>query len=697
MKELYKEWLFGKKILVAEGASEARDAASVLVSLASLFQIRIVEGGELAEAGMIRFVSRQLGTKVPEPFYRGFPDSVRRLAPDQLLLDQLLHYVQTYGLNRFDEAGHSLLETYLERTAFHEKTDVRDYRIITKDRAEKLIREAAGQLLMSTRPLNDRQYALLLASVMDGYEVTSCASRNTAVRLLLDTRDIRLARLISMQDMIRLTDELNARSYGNQNIKKLNLRNQDRKFLTAVMDRLFALHRCDLPSCCEKKAVWCGLLHHLHYQPKTAEAERFVACMRGRQNLSVYASFEKAMKDHDIPKAVEVLKQGKGTSAVLRSMDYLLSRCGSDAEAARTVSSVGSENTVLLIQLLIHYAAMRFDRSSRCFRFTRYNRLKVHAETREETERRRSRITPERAAMAADAVDGLLSALLRGRIRRAYIDPEMKKTALPLQENTAQGGPGVLAKGSRMAIGAGKKIRAFTYWEKVNDIDLSVIGLDEAGYQTEFSWRTMADLQSDALTFSGDETSGYSGGSEFFDLDPVKFRKLYPRIRYLVFCDNVYSDLRFSQCLCRAGFMVRDREDSGEIFEPKTVASSFQVNCESRFAYLFGIDLRTREFVWLNAARNSAAAVAGAGSLAFLLPYFHVLPVMNLYRFFEMMADELTDNPDEADIIVSDRLQQTEERAGRVIRSYDFERILAWMNQKPPHPAETEGPYRNSP
>ena len=230
----------------------------------------------------------------------------------------------------------------------------------------------------------------------------------------------------------------------------------------------------------------------------------------------------------------------------------------------------------------------------------------------------------------------------------------------------------------------------------MNDIDLSVIGLDEAGYQTEFSWRTMADLQSDALTFSGDETSGYSGGSEFFDLDPVKFRKLYPRIRYLVFCDNVYSDLRFSQCLCRAGFMVRDREDSGEIFEPKTVASSFQVNCESRFAYLFGIDLRTREFVWLNAARNSAAAVAGAGSLAFLLPYFHVLPVMNLYRFFEMMADELTDNPDEADIIVSDRLQQTEERAGRVIRSYDFERILAWMNQKPPHPAETEGPYRNS-
>lgn len=49
--------------------------------------------------------------------------------------------------------------------------------------------------------------------------------------------------------------------------------------------------------------------------------------------------------------------------------------------------------------------------------------------------------------------------------------------------------------------------------------------------------------------------------------------------------------------------MLRDWDDSGQVYEPKTVKSSYLVNCESTFAYLFGIDLFTNEFVWLNVAK----------------------------------------------------------------------------------------------
>lgn len=87
--------------------------------------------------------------------------------------------------------------------------------------------------------------------------------------------------------------------------------------------------------------------------------------------------------------------------------------------------------------------------------------------------------------------------------------------------------------------------------------------------------------------------------------------------------------------------MLRDWDDSGQVYEPKTVKSAYLVNCESTFAYLFGIDLFTNEFVWLNVAKNSKSRVAGDTNLSFLTDYFHLTDVMNMYDFFSMMAEKL--------------------------------------------------------
>jgi len=249
-----------------------------------------------------------------------------------------------------------------------------------------------------------------------------------------------------------------------------------------------------------------------------------------------------------------------------------------------------------------------------------------------------------------------------------------------LQENTSNGGYGVLPKGSRIHIEEGKKIRAFTYWEKVNDIDLSVIGITEDGRQREFSWRTMYNHQSRELTFSGDQTSGYNGGSEYFDVDVALFKKNHPEIKYLVFCNNVYSGTHFSGCLCKAGYMLRDVKDSGEVFEPKTVQSSFIINCDSTFAYLFGIDLEKNDFVWLNTSRDSNAIVAGATPLSFLIDYFKTTSILNVGMLFDMLAAEVVDSPEKAEVIVSDEDIEVGEDI-EVIRSYNFEKITALMNQ----------------
>lgn len=680
MKRIYQESLFEKNILVSVRKHAPDHPVEVIAALAALFGIRVTGGSLLAQKSMIPFVSAQLGIHVPEPFYKGFPNSVRDISEGMLLADQLLHYFQTYGMGLFDEPGHSLFEPVIEKAAFREETAIRDFTIVTEDEAEERIEAIAGDLLMSTRPLSERQYALVREYMKDsGGAIEKCASKNTAVRLLADTRNLSLTRFLNLSDVIRLVDEINYRSYRNPDIRKLNLRNQDRKFITRVIDRLMETDRFDLEECCEKKALWCGLLHHLHYQPHGERAERFTACMRGRENLSVYSAFEKAMKESDLPRAVEVLQSGKGTAAVLRSLNRLLSRCASQEEVEALLEGMESPNVIVLVQLLLQYANRTQGEERRSFAFTRYNRMKVHQETDEEVSRRRSVIPEAYAETACRHIRKNIQQVLKGRLGKVYVDADMRNIALPLQENTSQGGFGVLSRGSRIPLEDGKKIRAFTYWEKVDDIDLSVIGLGTSGEQKEFSWRTMANEQSDELTFSGDQTSGYNGGSEYFDVVPELFMQRHPGIRYLVFCDNVYSASPFSQCVCRAGYMLRDLSDSGEVFEPKTVQSSYAVNCESTFAYLFALDLEKREFIWLNTVPESHARVAGDTSLDFLTRYFEVTSVINMYTFFEMMAEEMVENPSEADVIVSDRAADARDGA-EIIRSCDFEKVLAYLN-----------------
>ena len=681
MKDIYRKYLFGKHVFVSdEAAGEQKNQLEVLFSLANFFNIKITKGQKLVREGLIRFASECLGENVPEPFYRGFPKSVKKLTKEKLLFDQLIHYVMTYGFGNFSEAGHSLFEEVFERAAFKEGTDIREFTVVTEEEAVEMLRGIVNNLLAGTRPLSTEQYDLVREFIAD-YDITieNVASKNTCVKLLMDTRDLRFTEFLSMSDVIKLVDEMNYSLYGNENIKKLNLKNQDRKLIAAVMEKLFETGRCDIRNCFEKKKVWNGLLHHIHYKANSAEGKNFAAAMRGDGNQSVFSEFEKAMTVRNVRAAVEALKTGKGSAAVLRKLNYIISRCESEEDVQFVLDCIDTKNNIVLIQLLIQYGQYRDEKAPRTFAFTKYNMMKIHTETPEELEKRKSDIASTQAAFIYDKLSEMLKKNLAGKLGKVYIDPDMKNYALPIQETASQGGFGVLTRGSRLPIPETKKLRGFTYWEKVNDIDLSCFGLEENGNRKEFSWRTMADNQSEAITYSGDETSGYKGGSEYFDINLDEFRKMYPETRYIVFCNNVYSGVSFSSCFCKAGYMTRDIEDSGQIYEPKTVKSAFMINSNSTFSYLYGLDLEKNELIWLNMARNGVTTVAGTTGMTFLLDYFHVTEVINVRSFFEMMASEVVDDMAAADLIVTDKDVEIAE-GKEVIREYDIDKITALMN-----------------
>lgn len=318
MREVYKDYLFHKHILVSEGNYEEKNLFETLFALAHFFGVRITKGEKYVHHAMIGELSKRFGEKVPKPFYKGFPQSVRELTAEELLFDQLLHYFTTYGLGYFEDPGHSVFEKDFERIAFQEDARVVEFEVQTEEEAEETIKTMVHNLLLGSRPLNDRQYALALAYLLDhAGEVPKIASKNTLVRLLIDTKNLALADKLSLSDVMKLVDELNYRNYDNSNPKKLHLKNQDRKFLTEILDRMFRGNRCDIRTCYEKKQLWNGFLHHIHYQPKNEAASVFVRAMREKGNESVYSEFERLMRENRRQEAASFLRQNKGTSVFL--------------------------------------------------------------------------------------------------------------------------------------------------------------------------------------------------------------------------------------------------------------------------------------------------------------------------------------------------------------------------------------------
>ena len=239
MRQLFQKQLFRHGILVSAGPVDATHLLSIKFLLANRFGVRIVEGSELLTDGMVPFVASELGQQVPAPFYSGFPRSVRRLTPNQLLFDQMFYYAKTYGLGMFDEEGHSVIEEYIEREAFKESCEPKNFVALSEEDAIKKLSEYIESLVVGTRPLSDDQYEFVREYIRTyGYKIKQCASKNLAIRLMLDFMDQYYGKFLYLSDVIKVVTELNYRIHGSDNIKKLNLRNQERKFITSVINLL---------------------------------------------------------------------------------------------------------------------------------------------------------------------------------------------------------------------------------------------------------------------------------------------------------------------------------------------------------------------------------------------------------------------------------------------------------------------------
>ncbi|WP_327731097.1 hypothetical protein OG250_40625 [Streptomyces sp. NBC_00487] len=314
---------------------------------------------------------------------------------------------------------------------------------------------------------------------------------------------------------------------------------------------------------------------HPHEYPRWPHAADVFAVARGEKEAPSFGGrVEKLLDGFDVLGAVKLLKSAPGK--LFRALDLLLRIAADQAErdavvaAAVEVAPGVSGRVVLSVREHFH------------------NRERESDEPRIFVNRRgRAWVTPDlRPPVPAADRDRLIAALdaeLRRRLPapdQLLLDPDVLDVALPLSGRATAAGLGVLPRGSVSAV-EGEQLRFFVYWkesEHRTDYDLSALLL-HPDYSTD-SWLSYTSLTAVGGEHSGDVTEAPDGASEFINLslDRVRGPFIVPQVN--IYCGEGFEEVEESFF----GFMVRDGEQKGRPFEPRTVRTKSELRGVGRVA-----------------------------------------------------------------------------------------------------------------
>jgi hypothetical protein len=369
-----------------------------------------------------------------------------------------------------------------------------------------------------------------------------------------------------------------------------------RRALLAGLDAVVAAAPAKLADVHAHREMWkrLGERLHPHEYPQWPHAAEVFAVARGEKTARSFDSqVEELLGGNDITGAVQLLKAAPGK--LFRSLDRLLRTARTQDErdavvaAAEQVVPGVSGRVVLSVREHLHNRAEQTGRR-RVF-INRLGRAWVTDDGRPPVPE------PERKRLIA-----ALDAELRRRLPapgHLLVDPDVLDVALPLSGKATAAGLGVLPRGSVSPVD-GELLRFFVYWKqtaRTTDYDLSALLLN--GDYTTVSWLSYTNLRGVEGEHSGDITDAPDGASEFINL-----RLGAVRAGYIVPQVNIFSGEGFEEVEeSFFGFMLREAEQKGRPFEPRTVRMKSELRGPGRvalpLAFLRGADGRWRA-KWLH-------------------------------------------------------------------------------------------------
>ncbi|MFD9138692.1 hypothetical protein ACFVZA_41145 [Streptomyces bottropensis] len=404
--------------------------------------------------------------------------------------------------------------------------------------------------------------------VRENRAVVNEARLGVGADLLLDT----------VTDVLRLACALSGGDVTLQEPTRFRaLARPARRALLAGLDAVVAAHPAKLADVHAHREPFkrLGERLHPHEYPRWPHAADVFAVARGEKEARSFGSrAEQLLGAGDVPGAVKLLESAPGR--LFRALDLLLRAAADqterDAVVAAAVRGAPAVSGRVVLSVREHF----------------HNRERESEKPRIFVNRRgRAWVTPDRRppvpATDRDRLIAALDAEIRRRLPapgRLLVDPDILDVALPLSGRATSAGLGVLPRGSVSAV-EGELLRFFVYWketERRTDYDLSALLL-RSDYDVD-EWLSYTSLTAVGGEHSGDVTEAPEGASEFINLSLDRVRAAYVVPQVDIYAGEGFEEVEESFF----GFMLRDGEQKGRPFEPRTVRMKSELRGVGRVA-----------------------------------------------------------------------------------------------------------------
>lgn len=519
-------------------------------------------------------------------------------------------------------------------------------------------------------------------------------------------------------DILRLVTSLSSGDISlASNAHFRNFTRRERKLLLSLLDNCNNLEE-DMG---RYPGKWIRVGEKLHpgdYSTQFPVAYKVFTKIRNGEDLYSFASeVEKTLKEGNIERAVKLLEQRPGELS--RRLDHLAREYPQSINALiGSFTNVASQiSPQVLLQLMAHFKNRNRIMSTRAF-FPKGNIAKIQVVENSLPSLSDNFRTQIVSICELELIKRLK---LKSPLGKVYINPVLKNIVVPIAQRSSSRTLKTYARGSKFALSDSvHTIRAFIHWKNITlekaitgyyldqendeegdnfdrddvvtddsndrdqtennpqtstaettnrrskpkltqqirtDIDLS-LGLYDAdwNYIEHISYTNLRSNHFEGLYHSGDIVDAPEGASEFIDMDIKVLNG--KKVRYAVF--NIYSFTKqgFNEIPeCFFGWMNREKPESGEIYEPKTVINKIDLTSPTTICLPVVFDLEDLKVIWMDVALKSNPVWANniesnCSNVVLISKAMVEINKPNLFDLFLLNVQargELVDAPEEAE------------------------------------------------
>lgn len=366
-----------------------------------------------------------------------------------------------------------------------------------------------------------------------------------------------------------------------------------------------------------RKTIWRRVMRMVHPYSvvgNDSDARRALDIIHGNVEYRTLNSLvEEAMAKGNIEKTIVLLAENSPGN-LLRRLVALLRLVKTRKQAdllADSLTDPASRASITTLVSAYNGVIAANDTHARVTRVAGMNNAMVT--------RAVAKVDPRYVSIVSGAIlDALRIALSKKDAPKGAVGT-VGENAVPLVRRDLASTDTVMNRGDRVSLENSDQdtLRVFSHWKNTQStsgyIDLGVAILDQDFQNLAvLTWNSWSDHR-DWGTYSGDKcVSPGDTAAEYFDVKMSKVRASFPKAAWIVLTLQSWSGFPVANVDLIAGVMRRSKPDSGQVFDPRSVVTSFQPTTTAMQSIPLAVDLSTDEMVWLDSSSGSSATGVSA-------------------------------------------------------------------------------------